>query len=61
MRAGRSQGGNYRLRRTSTVHLFRERSTAVADDSPCDGLEEDAVFLGYLVGGPYEDAAGPVL
>ena len=41
MRAGRSQGGNCRLRRTSAVHLFRERSPAVADDGPGDGLEEE--------------------
>ncbi len=60
MRAGRSQGGHCRLGRAPAVHLFRERSPAVADDGPCDGLEEGAVFLGYLVGGPDEDAAGSI-
>ena len=42
------------------VYLFRERSPAVADDGPGHRLEKKAVFLGYLVGGPHEDAAGAI-
>ena len=61
MRAGGSQGGNRRLGRAPAVHLFRERSPAVADDGPGDRLEEKAVFLGYLVGGPHKDAARSIL
>ena len=40
--------------------LVGEAAAAVGDDHPCDRREQHAVLLRNVVGGPHEDAAGPV-
>ena len=60
MGPGRYKERNCCFHRTAAVDLVRERSPAVGDDGAGNGLEQDAVLVGYLVRVPNENAAGPI-
>ena len=57
---GRRKARDRHFHGATPVDLFRQRSPAVADDGASDRLEQNAIFVRYLLLRPDEDSARPI-